>query len=356
MASVYIASTETFVGKSALCATLLTQLRDFGYRVGYLKPVSVTAVPGETGAADEDAQLMRRLFDLPDAPETLAPVLATPRVIDAVLRGEQQDFAGRVRRAYEQIATDRDVVILEGVNTWAEGELLNLSASTVSEMLDAPVVLISRYRSPLAVDAIVSVHHYLGDRLIGVIFNQVLEAQAPFVHEVVAPFLEQHGVSVLGVILDDPQLGAISVAELVDQLNATIAVQGDQQRLVEHLMVGAMGADTALQFFRRQPNKAVITGGDRVDLQIAALETSTSCLVLTGNVRPAPTVVDRATQRGVSILLVPGDTLSVVQSAEGLFGRLRFGRGATYSRFNQLAAEQLDIPRLIKLLKLPAVQ
>jgi BioD-like phosphotransacetylase family protein len=356
MASVYIASTETFVGKSALCAALLAQLRDAGYRVGYLKPVSVTAVPGEEGAADEDAQLMRRLFNLPDAPEMLAPVLATPRVIDAVLRGEQPDFAARVRRAYEHISADRDVVVLEGVNTWAEGELLNLSAQTVSEMLDAPVVLISRYRSPLAVDAIVSVHHYLRDRLVGVIFNQVSEAQAPFVQDVVAPFLEQRGVSVLGVIPDDPQLEAVSVAELVDQLNATIAVQGDQQRLVEHLMVGAMGADTALQFFRRQPNKAVITGGDRVDLQIAALETSTSCLVLTGNVRPAPTVVDRATQRGVAVLLVPGDTLSVVQSAEGLFGRLRFGRGATYARFSQLAAQQLDIPRLIKLLKLPPAQ
>src|SRR5687768_6256896 len=100
MASVYLASTETFVGKSAVCAALLEQFRSAGHRIGYMKPVSVSAVPGEAGAADEDAQLMRRLFDLPDSIETIAPVLATPRVIDSVLRGESRDFLPAVRQAF----------------------------------------------------------------------------------------------------------------------------------------------------------------------------------------------------------------------------------------------------------------
>src|SRR3954469_14873235 len=136
MPSVYVASTETFVGKSAVCAALLAQFRNAGYRVGYMKPVSVSAVPSETGAADEDAQLMRRLFDLQADRDTIAPVLATPRVIDAVLRGERRDSSAEVRQAYDRIATDSDIVVLEGVNTWFEGALLNLSAQEVSEMLD----------------------------------------------------------------------------------------------------------------------------------------------------------------------------------------------------------------------------
>jgi BioD-like phosphotransacetylase family protein len=353
MASVYVASTETFVGKSALCAALLQQFQNAGYRVGYMKPVSVSAVPSETGAADEDAQLMRQLFDLPDSPETIAPVLATPRVIDGVLRGQQTDFRPRMRQAYDRIAAERDVVVLEGVNTWAEGALLNLSAHDVSEMLDVPVLLVSRYHSIFAADAIISVHRYLGDRLIGVVLNQVLPDQVEFVKATMGPFLEQAGVPVVGVIPDDPRLEAVSVAELGEILGATVVSQGDQNRLIEHLSVGAMGADTALQFFRRQPNKAVITGGDRADLQIAALETSTSCLVLTGNVRPAPAVLDRATQRNVPVLMVTGDTLSVVQRAEGLFGRMRFGRGDTHARFSQLAGENLDLQRLQQLLQLP---
>jgi BioD-like phosphotransacetylase family protein len=355
MASVYVASTETFVGKSAVCAALLQQFRTAGYRIGYMKPVSVSAVPTETGTADEDAQLMCRLFDLPDPPEVLAPVLATPRIIDRVLRGEQPNFSDDVQRAYQRIAADRDVVVLEGVNTWAEGALLHLSAPEVSELLDAPVLLISRYRSTMAADAIISVHHYLGERLIGVILNQVLPEQVEFVRGTFAPFLEKAGVPVIGVIPDDPQLEAVSVAELAEVLGATVVSEGDANRLIEHLSVGAMGADTALQFFRRQPNKAVITGGDRADLQIAALETSTSCLVLTGNVRPAQTVITRAQERNVPILMVSGDTLSVVQRTEGVIGHIRFGRGDTHAHFSQLAAANIDLQRLEQILKLPPV-
>jgi BioD-like phosphotransacetylase family protein len=353
MTAVYLASTETFVGKSAVCAALLEQFRAAGYRIGYMKPVSVSAVPSESGAADEDAQTMRRLFDLPDPPETIAPVLATPRVVDTVLRGDQPDFRAAVRHAYEQIVAGRDVVVLEGVNTWAEGALLHLSAHEVSDMLDVPVLLVSRYHTTLAADPIISVQRYLGSRLLGVILNQVPRAQVDFVRDTFAPFLEGAGVPVIGAIPADPQLGAISVAELTEALGATVIGEGDANRLIENLMIGAMGADTALQFFRRKPNKAVITGGDRADLQIAALETSTACLVLTGNIPPAQTVVDRAAQRGVPVLMVTGDTLSVVQRAEGLVGKMRFGRGETHARFSQIAADNVDMQRLIEILKLP---
>ena len=356
MASVYIASIENFVGKSAVCAALLEQFRSAGYGVGYMKPVSVSAVPGEAGAADEDAVLMHRLFDLPEPPEVIAPVLATPRVIDGVLRGTETDFRGQVRQAYDQIVRNHDVVVLEGVNTWAEGALLHLSAHEVSELLDVPVLLVARYRGTLAADAIISVHRYLQDRLLGVILNQVVPEQIDFVRRTLAPFLQGQGIPVLGVIPDDPKLTAVSVAELAEVLGGTMVVRGDTSRLVEHLSVGAMGADTALAFFRRLPNKAVITGGDRVDLQIAALDTSTSCLVLTGNVRPSQVVIDRATQRNVPILMVTGDTLSVVQQAEGQFGRMRFGRGDTNARFSRIAANAIDIQQLSQLLQLPPAQ
>jgi BioD-like phosphotransacetylase family protein len=351
--SVYIASTETFVGKSAVCATLLEQFRSAGYRIGYMKPVSVSAVPSESGAADEDAQTMRKLFNLPDAPETIVPVLATLRLIDGALHGNQRDYRTDVQQAYEKIAADRDIVVLEGVNTWAEGAFLHLSAHEVSEMLDVPVLLVSRYNSVFAADPIIAVQHYLQSRLVGVILNQVPSSQVDYVRTTFAPFLEQAGVPVVGIIPSSPELGAVSVGELTEELGATVIGEGDMERLIEHLTIGAMGADTALQFFRRKPNKAVITGGDRVDLQIAALETSTACLVLTGNVRPAQTVLDRAAQRKVPVLMVTSDTMSVVQRAEGLFGRMRFGRGNTPARFNELAGRNIDMQRLGSLLKLP---
>ncbi len=348
MTAIYVASTEPFVGKSALCAALIHQLRERGYGAGYLKPVSVTAAQTEQGALDEDARLMRELFALPEEPSTLAPVLATPRVVEGVLRGEQPDFAAQVQAAYATVSANHEVVVLEGVNSWAEGALLGLSAQQVSALLDTPVLLINRYRTSLAADTIIAVQRFLGERLIGVVLNQVQPSQVEYVQSAVVPFLERQGIPVYGLLPSDPALEAVSVADLAEHLSARYVGGGaDQSRLVENLSIGAMGAENALQFFRRKPNKAVITGGDRADLQIAALETSTACLVLTGNIRPSATVVARAEERGVPILMTSDDTLTVVQRAEALLGHIRFGHGDQHARFSQLAGDNLDLPRLL---------
>lgn len=351
MATLYVASTETFVGKSAVCAVLLEQFRAQGHAIGYMKPVSVAVTQTEQGALDQDAQLMRELFDLQETPAQIAPVLATTRLVEGVLRGDKPDFRARLQEAYTALAHGKDIVVLEGANTWAEGALMDLSADQVSDLLDARVLLVSRFRTINAVDSIAAVHRYLGDRLLGVVLNQVFQSQLDHVKSTVVPFLEQSGIPVIGVIPHDPQTEAASVQDIAHHLDTPIISDGDRERLVEHISVGAMSAESALSFFRRKPNKAVITGGDRADLQIAALETSTACLILTGNMRPATTVLNQAAQRNVPILLTPNDTLTTVQQLESLMGNLRFA-GAKRERFQQLATAHIDWQRLNGLLGL----
>ncbi len=351
MASLYVAATEPFVGKSAVCAALMEYFRQDGYRTGYMKPVSVFPTLVEGGAKDEDAQLMRSLFNLSEPMEQLAPVLVTTRVVEGVLLGTRTDFPAQIQEAYQVIKRDKDVVVLEGANTWAEGSLLDLSADQVSHLLEAPIVLVTRHSASFAADIVLGCKHFLGDRLLGVVLNHVPHEQVAYVKANVVPFLEGRGIPVVGVLPNDPRLAAITVRDLGEHLGAQF-IDGDQNRLVENLSVGAMGADTALRFFRRKPNKAVITGGDRVDLQIAALETSTSCLVLTGNVRPSATVLARAEEQNVTILLASEDTLGTVQRAESLLDHMRFGGFEQHARFGQLAAEHLDFARLVELLKL----
>jgi len=351
MATLYVASTETFVGKSAICAVLLEHYRSQGRAIGYMKPVSVAVAQTEQGAVDQDAQLIREMFGLQETQEQIAPVLVSTRVIESVLRGEKPDFRERLTAAYGTVAQGKDVVVLEGANTWAEGALLNLSADQVSDLLDVPVLLVNRFRSPANVDIIVAVQRYLGKRLLGVVLNQVYQSQRDYVQSAVTPFLEQMGVPVLGLIPHDPQVEAPSVSDVAEHIDAQIISEGDRDRLVENVAVGAMNAESALKFFRRKPNKAVVTGGDRSDLQIAALATSTACLILTGNIRPATTVLDRAAQNNVPILLASGDTLTTIQRLESLIGHQRFG-GAKHERFVALASQHIDWSRLDQLLGL----
>ena len=53
---------------------------------------------------------------------------------------------------------------------------------------------------------------------------------------------------------------------------------------------------------------AVILGGGRTDLAIAALDTGASLLVLTGGIYPHVQVLNKAEMTGTPILMVPHDT------------------------------------------------
>jgi hypothetical protein len=165
------------------------------------------------------------------------------------------------------------------------------------------------------------------------------------------PFLEAKDVPVFGVLPLRRQLMAISVGELIDHLGAEVLTHTDfNAELVENLLVGAMSVDQALPRFRRMMNKAVITGGDRSDIQLAALETSTTALVLTGNLRPSPAVIGQAEQAGVAVLMVPSDTLSTVEAIEEVFGKTRLGQAEKLNRFQAIMADNLDYSRLMKAL------
>jgi len=357
METVLVISAETFSGKSAVCLTLGQRLRRDGYRVGYMKPLCMRAHRAEQETLDEDTAFVKQTLELSEPVEQIAPLLVTPRLLEGLLRGEPQpDYAQRVRESFAALSKDKDLMLLEGPNDWSEGTIVGLPAPRVAEMFAAHVLLVSRFQSLLETDNILAMQEALAGRpLLGVVLNMVPRARMEQVKQAVTPFLEQHGIPVLAVLQQDPLLCAVSVNELAERLNAEILACPDHgEDLVETLMVGAMSVDSALSYFRRQANKAVITGGDRVDIQLAALETSTTCLILTGGLRPNPLIVTRAEEQCVPILLVNADTMSTVRQAEEMFGRARFRQASKIERFEALLDRHFDFRRFYGALNLPA--
>lgn len=351
METVLVISAETFSGKSAICMSLGQCMRRHGYRIGYMKPLSLRMRRAEQDAHDEDAAFFKRIFELQEPLEQISPLILTSRLLEQMLQGERQpDYVQRLQKAFAAISQNKDVMLLEGPNDWSEGTVIGLPALKVADLFDARVVLLSRFESILEVDNILAVREAMGDRgLAGVILNMVPRARMEVVRRLVQPYLEKQGIPVLAVLQQDPLLCAVSVNELAEHLNAEIlCCQDHGQDLVETMMVGAMSVDSALSYFRRQANKAVITGGDRVDIQLAALETSTTCLILTGDMRPNPLIVTRAEEQGVPILLVTCDTMSTVRQAEELVGRARFRQTSKIERLESLLETHFDFERFYK--------
>jgi BioD-like phosphotransacetylase family protein len=354
MHTLYITSMETFSGKTALCIGLGNKFRRDGFAIGYMKPVSTTARKVAGRVADEDAQFIKETFDLAEPLQAIAPIALMPQVVESILTGEEDtDFVARLREAYAKVAQGKDVVILEGGAQCMEGSVVGLSAPLVAKLLEARELVVIKYTSDLVVDDALGAKVLFGDSMIGIVINAVPRQRMGFVQEMVKPYLEERGVKVFAVLPQERLLMSISVGQLADCLGAEVVCCTEaSDELVEYLMVGAMTVDSALTYFRRKPNKAVITGGDRSDIQLAALETSTKCLILTGNLYPSPLIVGRAEEVGVPVILAKQDTLTTVEIVERFFGKTRLHQDKKVQRFQEMLDERFDFDALYADLKL----
>lgn len=348
MVTVYVCSSESFAGKSTTCLVLNRHFTDMGLKVGYFKPVGTLSsrIGGITG--DEDASFIAQEIGIDTPPDILCPVLLTPEGIRAALTTGTSDFTSAIAHAYRQIAADKDVVIASGVGSaCCTGAVLGLSASKVIHILGAKALLMGKYANERSLDMILAAKDALGDTLMGTILNRVPPTQLDQVKQDVVPFLENRSIPVFGIIPLDTVLNATTVRELAEMIEAKV-VSGAElvDTLIEQFSVGAMNVESALRHFRRIANKAVITGGDRSDIQLAALETSTRCLVLTGGFYPDARILGRAQELGVPVLLTSDDTLTTVEKIERKSGKLRVREPQKIARASTLAAEHVDLQRL----------
>lgn len=351
MKALYVTSLQTFSGKTAVCLALGRRLQRDGYRVGYFKPLSTQPwepVPGR--ALDEDAEFVRRTLGLREPSSNLVGVVLTPSLLhDTLCSCSSRDLLGEVRAAYQAVAVGKDIVLLEGGASLREGVGIGLGPLEVSEALDVPVLAVIRFRNEMGlVDDCQVAKLRLGERLLGLLINAVPDSARTFVADVARPCLEERGIPVLGVLPHQEELQAISVGELAQVLRAQfLALPEKSDLLIENLVVGAMSVEQALPRIRRIPGtKAIITGGDRADIQLAALETATSCLILTGHLRPQPEILRRAEEAGVPVLLVRQNTMEAVEAVEEVFGKTRLGQPEKLERFEQLMNEHFDYGRL----------
>ena len=355
MKSLYVTSVERYSGKTAACLALGRRFQADGFHVGYLKPLSLQPWRVAGKIADEDATFVKETLGLAAAPWELSPVVLTPEFLRRHLRqGAEGVLLQKVKETYEAASAGQDIMLLEGGASLREGHAVSLPTPEVARALSSHVLTVIKYRGDVRVlDDSLSSKARLGDLLSGIIINRLPGEATGFVNDLAIPYLEKRGVPVFGTLPEVSALAALTVAELIEALDAKVLTErSNLEALVETLTVGAMTAETALHRFREYPNKAVITGGDRTDIQLAALETSTTCLIPTGNLQPSPVIVKQAEAFGVAVLLVRENTMETIEAIESVFGKSRLGQPAKLAQFEQIFAQHVDMERLYQVLGL----
>lgn len=347
-----IGSIEAFSGKSGIILAIARQLQEKKFSIAYGKPLGTFTSETMSDPIEEDVQFIAQTLALTEQ-QVRSPLLYLNReTIDKRLQGKDiTDYAQVLQQYIQQL--EGDVVLLEGAATLWEGNLFNLSVEQIAHDIDANVLLVTRYNSPLVVDGLLKAKKDLGDRAIGVLINDIHPEQFEEVTTLVKPFLERQEIAVLGTLPSNNLLRSVSVREIARQLKAEVLCRSDRlDWMVENLTIGAMNVNAALEYFRKGKNQAVVTGGDRTDLQLAALETSTSCLILTGHVRPQPFILSRAEDLEIPILSVNLDTLTTVEIIDNAFGKVRLQETIKLECIEQLMKQHFDCDRLLEKLGL----
>lgn len=86
--ALYVCSTASFSGKSAVCTGLARRMMQDGLQVGYMKPVYISERRTDPRLVDEDVDFVTGVFGLSDPVEHVAPISINPQVVDSVLQAK----------------------------------------------------------------------------------------------------------------------------------------------------------------------------------------------------------------------------------------------------------------------------
>lgn len=347
--SLYVVSTTPYAGKSAICLALALVLRDEGIATSYMKPVGGSLMRLDDGYVDEDAYVAWNALGIKERWEYASPVLLTDDLRAAPLAGPVEGLEAKIAQALRRLSEGQDVVVMEGLGRTFDGQVLGLSAPEVAELTDAAVMPVIGYRPDLDLDSILLTQQLFGDRLVGIVINGAPPRVVETTTRQLGPFMERRGIKLFGVLARDQVLRSITVSELAKELGGEVLCAEDQLgELVETFSLGAMTGDAAFLFFQRKANKAVITGGDRSDVIMAALRTSTRCLILTGNLRPDVRVLSAAAEQGVPMILVKEDTLTTTERVERAIGHVRLSSPKQIARLKETKSEYWGMVQAVK--------
>lgn len=291
-----IVSAEKGSGKTALGAGLAIYLANSGKNVGYKKYPS-------PDTSDADTTFMQQVLGKPDIDKP----------------------------------EGKDVFLVETMLGTSAEDTYQVAAE-----MKARVIAVETYTGK---PARTELYKGFGQDLLGIIVNKVPESVLGKVKEEATEQFSKSGIKLLAVIPENRTLLAVTVGELAEVLPGKILNNPEKSdELVENYMLGAMVVDSGLDYFGRMGNKAAIIRQDRPDMQLAALETSTRCLILSDNTEsPLYNVLQKAESHGIPIIAVGVPSQDIVDKIEETILNTRLHQEKKLRRLADIVKQNLDI-------------
>jgi len=342
-----ITSTRTGAGKTTTALGILLNSRE-GLEVTYFKPFGDHLMTKNGKLCDRDAELIVETLSLNQKPEDLSVAFDYETLIEDT---SAEQLHSSISLKGEELLSGRAFSLIESARNFSYGAFMGFDAISLSELFGASILIVADGDAGLIVDKCMVVEQIIKTRkatLTGVVINNVREADTGSVKSIAVPALEKHGITVLGILPHLPILYRTTALLVAERLEAKV-LSGERglEKPIGKILVGAMRADTALQMRSLyEPDKLLITGGDRVDMIMTAFDTSTSCIVLTGNLVPHPRVLAKADELEIPMLSVPTDTYTTAQMIEHIKAETRPDDTGKLELIRSLVKDGINLAKL----------
>jgi BioD-like phosphotransacetylase family protein len=303
----FVVSVEEGAGRTSICAGLAVNFLNDGGKVGYLKSTAVD---------DGDIAFMKQIQGL--------------------------DIVG------ESDLEGCDIVLTEGLLGPGAADEASRGAYATAQKMKADVIAVEVY--PQETPQYLAIYQGFGRSFLGVVINKVPASQLQRVRDEAGSRLKAAGIKLLGIIPENGVLLAMTVGELAESLKGKILNQPEKSDdLVENYMLGALVVDSGLDYFGRKSRKAAIIRHDRPDMQLAALDTSTACLVLSGGEKPPmANVLYKAESCGIPIIATNTAINDIVTIIEDALLKTRLRQPKKLNRLAETVGQNLDMPALAR--------
>src|SRR5262249_31119302 len=354
---VFIAATRQNDGKTTTSLGLIAALQSRYPLIGYIKPVGQRFVEMEEQKIDEDTVLMDAVYQLNCPLVYMSPIAVEPDFTRKYLQSSNNEaLVKKIQKAFDRVAWEKDFVLCEGSGHAGVGSVFDLSNAQVAKILGAKVIIVTQGGIGRPIDE-VSLNQALfekeGVEIIGVILNKVLGQKVEHVTDFARRGFKRKGLELLGVIPHQRILSSPTVELVRDELNAEVLNGGNLRSLVDDVVVGAMGAQNAVSFFRR--GVLLITPGDRADIVLAPCtsldgqnDEKMVGVVLTGNLRPGPAVSKLIQSMPIPVLLAAQDSYEVAAKVHDLTVKTRPSDEEKISLIRDLIAKNVNVPRILE--------
>jgi BioD-like phosphotransacetylase family protein len=322
----YLSSLEESVGKSFLSIGFIQKLKKEGKKFAYFKPIGIPK-SAFTNKADPDVGFILNTIYQTDHPYDFISPVSIPDAyyIDLIDATRKEESLQKIKNAYDQISKDMDYIIIEGNPSIRKFIRIGLDDVTIAQMLGInDLIYVCKKSSDRVIDNIFFTRKYFESReanIKGIIFNKIDFEYIARIKELTEEHIKKYDIPIFGIIEKSVELFSPRVNEIKEQIGGELIneqASNGLDNLVTTFLIGAMNAQSALKYLRQVKRAAFITGGDRTDLAMAALEQEVSTLILTGFIQPDMSVITLANNKGIPIILSPSDTYTTMRNLERL--------------------------------------